>query len=154
MYTKNDLPIDAIISPEQEVASAFHRRIISPGTIDMVELSEKKLKLVGFKCEENCNHLGLTVRELSSKFPNYLANILFIFRDDKKFVVNSSTKLQCNALNCILNFRIQYSWLFVGFGNFTDVNIFLNSLCLSRAGKCFGVSDYFETWTPKSLRKP
>ena len=98
LYTKNNLPIDAIISPEQEVAKAFHRRIISPGTIDMAELSEKKLKLIGFKCEESCSHLGLTVRELSAKFPDYLANILFIFRDDKKFVVNSSTKIETNDL--------------------------------------------------------
>tara|TARA_Y100000588_G_C14278028_1_gene935374 strand:- start:323 stop:1687 length:1365 start_codon:yes stop_codon:yes gene_type:complete len=98
LYTKNNLPIDAIISPEQEVAQALHRRIISPGTIDMVELSEKKLKLIGFKCESNCNHLGLTVRELSAKFPDYLANILFIFRGDKKFVVNSTTKIQSNDL--------------------------------------------------------
>ncbi len=98
LYTKNDLPIDAIISPEQEVADAFHRRIISPGTIDMVELSEKQLKLIGFKCDNNCNHIGLTVRELSAKFPDYLANILFIFRDDKKFIVNSSTKIEKNDL--------------------------------------------------------
>ncbi len=98
LYTKNNLPIDAIISPEQEVASAFHRRIISPGTIDMVELSEKKLKLIGFKCEQTCEHLGLTVRELSSKFPDYIANILFIFRGDKKFIVNSSTKIEANDL--------------------------------------------------------
>ena len=89
LYAKNDLPIDAIISPEQEVAKAFHRRIISPGTIDMVELSEKQLKLIGFICDNNCHHIGLTVRELSLKFPNYLANILFIFRGDKKFIVNS-----------------------------------------------------------------
>jgi trk system potassium uptake protein TrkA len=98
LYTKNDLPIDAIISPEQEVASAFHRRIISPGTIDMVELSDKQLKLIGFKCDDNCIHIGSTVRELSAKFPNYLANILFIFRGDKKFIVNSSTKIENNDL--------------------------------------------------------
>ena len=98
LYTKNNLPIDAIISPEEEVAKALHRRLISPGTIDMVELSEKRLKLIGFKCEKNFNHLGLSVRELSEKFPNYLANILFIFRKDKKFVVNSSTIIEPNDL--------------------------------------------------------
>ena len=94
LYTKNNLPIDAIISPEEEVAKALHRRLISPGTIDMVELSEKRLKLIGFKCEKNFSHLGLSVRELSEKFPNYLANILFIFRKDKIFVVNSSTIIE------------------------------------------------------------
>ena len=98
LYTKNHLPIDAIISPEEEVAKALHRRLISPGTIDMVELSEKRLKLIGFKCEKNCTHLGLSIRELSEKFPHYLANILFIFRQDKKFVVNSSTIIEPNDL--------------------------------------------------------
>tara|TARA_Y100000590_G_scaffold470625_1_gene667060 strand:- start:1576 stop:2940 length:1365 start_codon:yes stop_codon:yes gene_type:complete len=98
LYTKNNLPIDAIISPEEEVAKALHRRLISPGTIDMVELSEKRLKLIGFKCEQNCKNIGLSVRQLSEKFPDYLANILFIFRKEKKFVVNSSTIIEKNDL--------------------------------------------------------
>ncbi len=98
LYTKNNLPIDHIISPEQEVAKAFHRRLISPGTIDMVELSEKRLKLIGFNCDKKCNLLGLNVRQLSEKFPKYLANILFIFRKDKKFVVNSSTIIEPDDL--------------------------------------------------------
>ena len=96
LYNNDNFPIDAIISPEQEVAKSLYRRLISPGTIDMLELSEKKLKLIGLKCEDNFAHSGLTVRELSQKFQNYLANIMFIFRDDKKFTVNSSTKIQKN----------------------------------------------------------
>ena len=90
------VPNDAIISPEQEVAKSLYRRLISPGTIDMLELSDKKLKLVGLKCEDNFAHAGSTVRELSQKFPNYLANIMFIIRGDKKFTVNSSTKIEKN----------------------------------------------------------
>ena len=79
LYAKNDLPIDAIISPEQEVAKAFHRRIISPGTIDMVELSEKQLKLIGFKCDNNCDHIGLTVRELSAKISRLPCQYIIYF---------------------------------------------------------------------------
>ncbi len=96
LYNNNNFPIDAIISPEQEVAKSLYRRLISPGTIDMLELSDKKLKLIGLKCEDNFAHSGLTVRELSQKFPDYLANIMFIFRGDKKFTVNSSTKIEKN----------------------------------------------------------
>ena len=96
LYNESNFPIDAIISPEQEVAKSLYRRLISPGTIDMLELSDKKLKLVGLKCEDNFSHSGMTVRELSKKFPNYLANIMFIFRGDKKFTVNSSTKIEKN----------------------------------------------------------
>ena len=96
LYNNNNFPIDAIISPEQEVAKSLYRRLISPGTIDMLELSDKKLKLIGLKCEDNFAHAGSTVRELSQKFPDYLANIMFIFRGDKKFTVNSSTKIEKN----------------------------------------------------------
>ena len=96
LYNDSNFPIDAIISPEQEVAKSLYRRLISPGTIDMLELSDKKLKLVGLKCEDNFAHAGSTVRELSQKFPNYLANIMFIIRGDKKFTVNSSTKIEKN----------------------------------------------------------
>ena len=64
LYNNNNFPIDAIISPEQEVAKSLYRRLISPGTIDMLELSEKKLKLIGLKCEDNFAHAGSTVREI------------------------------------------------------------------------------------------
>ena len=96
LYNNSNFPIDAIISPEQEVAKSLYRRLISPGTIDMLELSDKKLKLIGLKCEDNFIHSGLSVRELSQKFPDYLANIMFIFRGDKKLTVNSSTKIEKN----------------------------------------------------------
>ena len=59
----------------------------------------KKLKLIGLKCEDNFLHSGLTVRELSEKFPDYLANIMFIFRGDQKFTVNSSTKIEKKDTN-------------------------------------------------------
>ena len=98
LYTSKNLPIDAIISPEEEVAKALFRRIKSPGTIDMLELAEKRLKLVGIKCEDNCKVLGKTLRTLSVEFKNYLANILFVFRGDEKFIVNSNTILEKNDL--------------------------------------------------------
>ena len=98
LYTNTNLPIDAIISPEEEVAKALFRRIKSPGTIDMVELADNKLKLVGLKCESKCKVLGKTLRELSEEFNGYLANILFVFRGEEKFIASSNTKLEKNDL--------------------------------------------------------
>ena len=98
LYANKNLAIDAIISPEEEVAKALFRRIKSPGTVDMLELADKKLILVGLKCENNCKVLGKTLRNLSIEFKNYLANILFVFRGDEKFIVNSNTVLEKNDL--------------------------------------------------------
>ena len=47
LYNKKNLPIDAIISPENEVAKAIFRRLHAPGAIDMVELADNRLKLIG-----------------------------------------------------------------------------------------------------------
>ena len=98
LYNTKNLPIDAIISPEEEVAKALFRRIKSPGTIDMVELADNRLKLVGLRCESNCKILGKTLRDLSEEFTNYLVNILFVFRGEDKFIVNSNTTLEKNDL--------------------------------------------------------
>ena len=94
LYTNKNLPIDAIISPEEEVAKALFRRIKSPGTVDMLELAHNRLKLVGLKCEIGCKVLGKTLRELSDEFKNYKANILFVFRGDEKFIAKSNTTLE------------------------------------------------------------
>ena len=98
LYNKKNLPIDAIISPENEVAKAIFRRLHAPGAIDMVELADNKLKLVGVICEENCPILNITVRELSNKYKKIISNILLVIRDDKKFVVDSKTTLQMNDI--------------------------------------------------------
>ena len=98
LYNKENLPIDAIISPENEVAKAIYRRLHAPGSIDMVELADNRLKLVGLKCEENCPILNTSIRELSHKFKDILSNILLIFRGEEKFVVNSKTTLEKNDI--------------------------------------------------------
>ncbi len=98
LYNKKNLPIDAIISPENEVAKAIFRRLHAPGAIDMVELADNKLKLVGVICEENCPILNITIRDLSNKYKKIISNILLVIRDDKKFVVNSKTTLQKNDI--------------------------------------------------------
>ena len=69
----------------------------------MLELADNRLKLVGLKCESNSKVFGKTLRELSVEFKNYLANILFVFRGEDKFIVNSNTKLEKDDLIYIKN---------------------------------------------------
>ena len=96
LYNKENLPIDTIISPENEVAKAIYRRLHAPGSIDMVELADNRLKLVCLKCEDDCPILNISLRDLSQTYKEVLSSILLVFRNEKKFVVNSKTKLQKN----------------------------------------------------------
>ena len=98
LYNKENLPIDAIISPENEVAKAIYRRIHAPGTIDMLDLVRNRLKFVGLKCEDNCPFLNKAIKDISVELESLITNILFIFRGDEKFLVDSKTKLQKNDI--------------------------------------------------------
>lgn len=98
LYNKENLPIDFIISPENEVAQAVYRRLHAPGSIDMLELADNRLKLVGLKCGKNCPILNINIRELSKTYNEVLSNILIVIRQDKKFVVNSKSTLEENDI--------------------------------------------------------
>ena len=96
LFTKNDLPIDTIISPEVEVAKAIYRRLHSPGSFDMLELADEKLNLIGLKCEKNANILNKSITEISKIYPDQLANILLIIRGEDHFIPNSKTEIKIN----------------------------------------------------------
>jgi len=117
LFTNKNLPIDAIISPEEEVAKALYRRIKSPGTVDMLELADNRIKLVGLKCEDNCKVFGKTLRNLSKEFDNYKANILFVFRGDEKFIANSNIILEKNDLIYMVIDNNNFSEVLAEFGH-------------------------------------
>ena len=118
LFTTKNLPIDAIISPEEEVAKALYRRIKTPGTIDMLELADNRLKLLGIKCEANSKVLGKSLRNLSNEFKDYLANILFVFRGNEKFIVNSNTTLEKDDLVYMVVDNNNYTEVVKEFGHY------------------------------------
>ena len=93
LYKKNILPVDVILSPGVEVANAISRRLHAPGSFDMLELANERIKLIGLKCEKSCKILNMSIKEISKKFPDQLSNILLIIRNEEHFVPNSKTKL-------------------------------------------------------------
>ena len=98
LYNKENIPIDFIISPENEIAKAIYRRLHAPGTIDVLELADNRLKLIGLKCEDKCPILNTSIRDLSKKYDNVLISILLVIRKDKKFIVDSKTTLEKNDI--------------------------------------------------------
>ena len=94
LYNNENLPIDFIISPEKEIAKAIYRRLHAPGAIDMLELADNRLKLIGLVCEGECPLLNTSIRDLSKTHNDVLSNILFVIRGEKKFVVNSKSTLE------------------------------------------------------------
>lgn len=86
LFSRNHMPIDAIISPEIEVARAINRRLSIPGAFDAIPLSDGKITLIGVRCDAECPIINTPLRHLTALFPDLHITVVGIIRNDRKFV--------------------------------------------------------------------
>ena len=89
LYSRDDVPIDVIISPELEIANDITRRLRAPGAFDMISLADDKVKLTGVRCEEDCPVLNTPLRQLTQLFPDLNIIVVGIVRDNTPIIPNS-----------------------------------------------------------------
>ena len=83
LYTKSNIPIDFIISPEIEVAKSLFRRLEAPGALDSVPFANNKIKMLEISIEKNCPIINIPLKKLTEKYPDFKANILGAVRNEK-----------------------------------------------------------------------
>ena len=86
MFSRDNMPIDVIISPEVEVALAIRRRLTVPGTLDMIPLADDKVRVIGVRCTEACPIINTPLRQLTELFPELSIVVICIIRDDAPFI--------------------------------------------------------------------
>lgn len=86
LFGAKKLPIDFIISPEEETARAIMRRIEVPGVFDIVPFVENKVSVVGLVLEESCPVVDTPLGQLSGLFPDLHITVMAIVRNRKMFI--------------------------------------------------------------------
>ena len=86
VYSKENLPIDVIISPEIEIAKSIQRKLEAPGALDSVPFTDNKIRLLEILIKKNCESINIKFNELTKKYPKLDANIIAINRDEKFFI--------------------------------------------------------------------
>jgi trk system potassium uptake protein TrkA len=86
LFSRAHMPIDVIISPEIEVASAVEMRLSVPGTTSVMPMTAGDTFVCGVICEENCPLVNTPLRQLAALFPDNKIRILTIVRQGKPFV--------------------------------------------------------------------
>ncbi len=81
LYSKSNIPIDVIISPEREVAKSLFRKLEAPGALDNVPFVKDKVKLLEILIEKNCPVANIPLKDLTKKFPEFKA---YIFGAERK----------------------------------------------------------------------
>ena len=94
LYSRKNVPIDVIISPEYEVAQSVTRLLEVPGALDVIPLCDDKVRLIGARASQNCPILNTPLRQLSQLFPKLTIVILGIIRDDKAWVPTGDDIMQ------------------------------------------------------------
>ncbi|GAB4519376.1 MAG: Trk system potassium transporter TrkA [Parvularculaceae bacterium] len=85
LFSRSNMPIDVIISPELEVGEAALRRVRYPGAIDMAPFVEGRVHLVGVRLERDCPLINTPLNQLSELFPDLKAIVVAIHRSGKLF---------------------------------------------------------------------
>ncbi len=86
LFSKKNIPIDIIISPENEVAKSLLRKLEVPGAIDIYPFASDTVRLIEINIDQNCPILNTTLEKLSQIFTDLNAYVLGAERSDK-FVV-------------------------------------------------------------------
>ncbi len=83
LYSKTNIPIDVIISPEREVAKSLFRKLEAPGALDNVPFVKDKVKLLEILIEKKCPIANIPLNELTKNFPEFKAYIFGAERKEK-----------------------------------------------------------------------
>ena len=132
VYSKENLPIDVIISPEIEIAKSLLRKLEAPGALDNVPFAKNKIRLLEILINDKCPLIDIKISNLTQKFPKLESNIIGVIRndkfvilkkddvmlkDDKAYVAINASQLQ-DTLNAFgHNEKISNKILIIGGGN-------------------------------------
>ncbi len=94
LYSKSNIPIDVIISPEREVAKTLYRKLEAPGALDNVPFVKDKVKLLEILIENKCPIANTPLKDLTKKFPEFKAHIFGALRKESFVFLKKNDKMQ------------------------------------------------------------
>ena len=93
LFEKNKIDLDAVISPELEVAKAIIRQLNTPGAFDSFYLGEKVARIIGMSIDESCPIINTPLRMLPGIFSGLDVKILSIFRDNEIIIPSGQVEI-------------------------------------------------------------
>ena len=116
LYRRDHMPIEVVISPEREVASAALKRLSAASTFDTEFFLDGNLQLIGITLDEDCPVVNTPLRQLSDLFSTLRAVVVGVRREGTLFAPEPGDQL------------------FVG----DDCYVMVNTADFSRALEIFG----------------
>lgn len=96
LFAPDLIPVDVLISPEQLITDYIYRLIANPGTLQVIDFANGKVRLVSVKAFLGGPLVGHKLEELSEHLPEVKVRVAAIFRDGKAIIPNGNTVIEEN----------------------------------------------------------
>ncbi len=93
LFSKDKIDVDAIISPEVEIAQAIFRKLDTPGAFDSFYLGGKIARIIGISIDDKCPIINTPLRMLPGIFSGLEVKILSIYRNNEIIIPNGQVEI-------------------------------------------------------------
>ncbi len=94
LFTQDAIPIDVRISPEQLVCSYIEQLILFPGSSQVLDFADGRVRLVGVVADREGLLVGQRIATLKDHIPNTEGRIAAIYREGKAMLPKGDTVIQ------------------------------------------------------------
>jgi len=94
LYSRENMPIDIIISPEIEIGKAILRRLNTPGAFNVVPFGDGAVQMLGVEILEDCPIIQTPIRQIPDLFTGLHAAVVGIERDGELFAPTPDDPLE------------------------------------------------------------
>ncbi|MFQ5982496.1 MAG: Trk system potassium transporter TrkA, partial [Woeseiaceae bacterium] len=94
LFTQDSIPVDVRISPEQLVCEYVEQLILYPGTLQVLEFANGRVRLVGARADRDGLLVGQRIAALKEHIPNTEGRIAAIYRDGRSLQPDGDTVIQ------------------------------------------------------------
>ena len=96
LFSKSNLSIDVVISPELEIAKSISRKLNTPGAFDSILLGNDMLRIIGLSIKKDCPVINTPLRMFPGIFSGLEIKIFVIFRNNEIVVPTGKTEIYPN----------------------------------------------------------
>ncbi|MEM1380834.1 MAG: Trk system potassium transporter TrkA [Pseudomonadota bacterium] len=94
VFSRDNIPIDVIISPEREVAAAVMQRLTTPAAFDVKSFADDRVWALGLRLKDDSPILGTPLRQVRELFPDLKVTILGVHRQEHFFRAGPEDQLE------------------------------------------------------------
>lgn len=96
LFTPELIPVDVLISPEQLITNYIFRLISNPGTTQVLDFVNGKVRLVAVKAYHEGPLVGHELKDINDHLPEVKVRVAAIFRKGKSIKPTGNTIIEAN----------------------------------------------------------